>query len=127
MIFLACMAGPSSGAVEVTSPNGGESFPAGSTQVITWQCDTNTQQAAVEFSYTDGVLWETITRAAECVKGEGSYLWKVPAVSSPRCLIRVTAANSSGGSDRSDAAFTIFPCTLRMDYDGDCVITFADF
>lgn len=127
LMLAGCLAGVCSGAVKVESPNGGESLPAGSRQVIAWQCDTSIEQAAVEFSYTGGVLWETVTPAARCVNGRGSLAWEVPAVSSPRCLVRVTAAAKSGGSDQSDATFTIFPCSLRMDYDGDCAITIADF
>jgi hypothetical protein len=127
LTLVVCLAGLCDAAVRVVSPNGGESFPVGSTQLVVWQCDTSVSTAAVEFSYTDGVLWETLAAAAPCEKGQGSLVWKVPAVSSPRCLIRVTPASKSGGSDQSDAAFTVYPCTLRMDYDGDCVITFADY
>lgn len=127
LVIVVCLAGLCDGAVRVVSPNGGESVPVGSTQLIVWQCDTSVSTAAVEFSYTDGVLWEILSTAAPCDKGQGSLVWKVPAVSSPRCLIRVATANKSGGSDQSDAAFTVYPCTLRMDYDGDCVITFADY
>lgn len=115
------------GAIQIVSPNGGESFPAGSTQVIIWQCDASVSRVAVEFSYSEGVLWETLAGAAPCANGRGRYIWKVPAVSSPRCLVRVIAASKTGGSDQSDSTFTVYPCTLRMDYDGDCVVTFADY
>ncbi len=127
LMLAGCLAGLCSGAIEIESPNGGESIPAGSRQVIAWQCDTSVEQVSVEFSYTDGVLWEMLTPAARCVNGRGSYAWQAPAVSSPRCLIRVTAGDKSGDFDRSDATFTIFPCSLRMDYDGDCAITISDF
>ena len=136
VLFLAvCSAGltsvglvePCRGAVKVESPKGGESIPAKSRRPIAWSCDASIQQATIEFSYTGGVFWDVVAPAAPCAKGKGSYLWTVPSISSPRCLIRVTAAGKLGGSDQSDAAFTIFPCTLRMDYDGDCIITFADF
>jgi hypothetical protein len=118
---------PCCGGVKVESPKGGESIPAKSRRLITWSCDASIQQVTVEFSYTGGVFWDVVAPAAPCAKGKGSYLWTVPALSSPRCLIRVTALGKLGGSDQSDAPFTIFPCALRMDYDGDCVITFADF
>ncbi len=115
------------GGVTVESPNGGESIPAGSRQRITWSCDTSVPQVTIEFSFTGGVFWDVVTAAAPCAKGNGTYFWTVPAVSSPRCLVRVTASAMSGGWDQSDAPFTIFPCALRMDYDGDCVLTFSDF
>jgi len=127
LMLAGCLVGLCGGAVRVVNPNGGESFPVGSTQVLVWQCDASISQVAIEFSFTDGVLWETVATAAPVSKGLGHYVWKTPAVSSPRCLIRVIAAGKSAGSDQSDANFTIYPCTLLMDYDGDCVITFADY
>jgi len=127
LLVTLCSAGLCRGGVKVESPNGGESFPAKSQQRITWSCDTSIQQVTIEFSFTGGVFWDVVAPAAPCTKGKGSYVWTVPAVSSPRCLIRVTAAGKMGGSDQSDGPFTVFPCALRMDYDGDCIITFADF
>jgi hypothetical protein len=118
---------PCRGDVKMQSPNGGESIPARSRRLITWSCDPSVQQATIEFSFTGGVFWDVIAPAAPCVNGKGSYPWTVPLVSSPRCLIRVSASGKSGGSDQSDALFTVFPCALRMDYDGDCLITLADF
>lgn len=125
LMLCAGLAGLSSGAITVQFPNGGESLPAESAQVIAWECDPGINEVAIEFSYTGGVLWETLTLAVKCINGRGSYLWRVPAVTSPRCLIRITAR--SGVQAQSDAPFTIFPCNLRMDSDGDCIITFADF
>ena len=127
LLLAVCLTSLCRGAIRLQSPNGGESFSAQSTQLITWQCDTSITQVVIEFSYTDGVLWETIAPAARCANGWGSYSWQVPAVSSPRCLIRITAVSKSGDRDQSDGVFTVFPCALRMDYDGDCAVTFADF
>ncbi|MCX5646581.1 MAG: CAP domain-containing protein [Phycisphaerae bacterium] len=134
LLLAACSAGlisvglvePCRAGVKVESPNGGESIPAKSRRPIIWSCDASVQQVMIEFSYTGGVFWNMVAPVAPCAKGKGSYLWTVPSISSPRCLIRVTTAGKLGGSDQSDAPFTIFPCALRMDYDGDCVITFAD-
>ena len=118
---------PCRAAIRVESPNGGESIPAQSQRLVTWSCDPSIQQVTIEFSYTGGVFWDVVAPAVPCTKGKGSYLWTVPAISSPRCLIRVTAVGKMGSLGRSDTLFTVFPCALRMDYDGDCVITFADF
>lgn len=126
-LWAICWAGLCYGGITVESPRGGESIPAKSQRPITWSCDPGIQQVTLEFSYTNGVFWETIAPAVPCVKGKGSYLWTVPAISSPRCLIRVTALDKTGSFDQSNLPFIVFPCTLRMDYDGDCVITLADF
>ncbi len=135
LLLAVCSAGlafvglvePCRAGIKVESPNGSESIPAQSQRLIAWSCDTSIQQVTVEFSYTGGVFWDVVASAVPCAKGKGNYLWTVPAISSPRCLIRVTAVGKVGSFDRSDTPFTVFPCALRMDYDGDCVITFADF
>jgi len=114
-------------AVTVENPNGGEAIAANSRWPIAWRCSSRTTQVTIEFSFTEGASWETVAPAAPAGAGKGVFLWTIPSISSPRCLIRVTDATNPGDSDVSDAAFTIFPCALRMDYDGDCLVTFADF
>ncbi|RPJ23062.1 MAG: hypothetical protein EHM35_17640, partial [Planctomycetaceae bacterium] len=114
-------------AVTVESPSGGEAIAANSQWPITWRCSTHVTQVTIEFSFTEGVTWETVAPDAPASAGKGVFLWTVPSISSPRCLIRITDAANPADFDVSNAAFTIFPCALRMDYDGDCLITFADF
>ena len=112
--------------VQVESPNGGESIAAGRQWLITWRCDEWIERVTIAFSFTDGVFWEEIA-SARCSGGRGSYLWTAPDVSSRGCLIRVTAESEwDDSSDQSDSIFTIFPCPLEMDHDGDCVLTFVD-
>ena len=111
------------GGVKVQSPNGDESIPAGSRQLITWSCDAGVQQVSIGFSFTGGVSWDPVAPSVASIKGQGSYLWKVPSVSSPRCLIRVTAIGKPGGSDQSDAPFTVFPCALPKASWRDCCVT----
>lgn len=119
-------AGLCQAAVTVESPNGGEAFAAGSRQAITWRCGAKTTRVAIEFSFTQGASWETLASIAPSSGGKGSFAWTAPSISSPKCLIRIMDAANPADSDTSDAAFTIFPCALRMDFDGDCVVTFAD-
>ena len=104
LLLVTCLTGLCRGAVKVQSPNGGESIPARSRHPITWSFDAGVQQVSIEFSFTGGVFWDPVTPSAATVKGQGSYLWTVPSVSSPRCLIRVTAigkpgADSCGSTD----------------------------
>lgn len=126
LILTASLAGLCCAGVRVESPNGGESISAGSQWLITWQCDEWVEQVMISFSFTNGVFWEDIASAG-CSDGRGSYSWTASAVSSRECLIRVRAlSKEDNGSDQSDRAFTVFPCALRMDYDGDCAVTIAD-
>jgi hypothetical protein len=122
-----CVIGLCEATVTVQSPNGGDSIAAGSQWTITWRCDSRIKQVGIEFSFTEGAVWEVVAPAAACSGGRGSFLWTVPSISSARCLVRIKDADNPSDSDSSDGAFTVFPCALRMDYDGDCVVTFADF
>ena len=115
--------GLSKAAITVQSPNGGERISAGSQWLITWRCDARITQVAVEFSFTEGVAWETVASAVTSNGGKGSLLWTAPAISSARCLIRIRDAGNPNDADLSDKTFTIFPCALRMDYDGDSHLT----
>ena len=114
-------------AVTVESPNGGEAIAANSHWPIIWRCGNSVRQVSIDFSFTEGASWEMVAPAAPAGVGKGTFLWTVPSISSPKCLIRITDAANPSDSDVSNAAFTVFPCALRMDYDGDCLITFADF
>jgi hypothetical protein len=127
LAVLFSLAGMSGAAVTVDSPNGGEAIPAKSQWPITWRCGTRVTQVTIEFSFTEGASWETVAPAAPSGLGKGTFLWTVPTISSPKCLIRIMDAANPSDSDVSNATFRIFPCALRMDYDGDCLITFADF
>ncbi len=126
LLVTGWLVGVCGGDVVVERPNGGEGVVAGGPWEIAWRCDGGTEAARIEFSYTGGVFWEVIASAAPCKGGRGRYGWTAPELSSPSCLIRVTALNKGGGSDQSDGTFTVFGCTLRMDYDHDCAITFVD-
>lgn len=93
-------AGPS---VTVTSPNGGESFAAGSTQSIAWTSSGITN-LKLEYSLDGGGSWTTITSGTPA--SAGSFAWTVPSVASTSARVRATDTASAAG-DTSDAAFTI--------------------
>ena len=63
------------GSVTVGSPNGGESWVAGSTQAITWTA-SNVTNVKLEYT-TDGSTWSIIS--ASTPASAGSYTWVVPA------------------------------------------------
>ena len=104
----------------LTSPNGGETWDAGSTQSITWISDATVANVKLECSTDGGTAWTTIiglTPAA--LPGNGTddggaeppasntYAWTVPAVNSANCLVRVSDVSDGTPSDTSDAVFTI--------------------
>ncbi len=95
-------------AVTVTSPNGGESWAAGSIHNITWTATDDVGVTAVDLYYsTDGGL--TFTLIAAGVANTGSYAWTVPNAATTNAFVKVVAHDGSGntGQDLSNAAFTI--------------------
>jgi len=90
----------------VTRPNGGEIFPAGTSQNITW---TSTGVATVSIDYTinNGSSW---TRIVSNLASNGFYSWtQVPNTASTNCKIKISDAADNFPSDQSNAVFTIAP------------------
>jgi len=96
--------------VTVTAPNGGESWPAGSTRSITWTAtDPDTPSGnlviALDYSTNGGGTWTSIATGRP---NSGSYAWTVPDVATAQGRVRVTASDGAlQGSDASNANFTI--------------------
>jgi PKD repeat protein len=88
----------------IQSPNGGEVWIVGETEVITWT-DVNVYDVKIELSVDNGTSWSTIV---ESTPNTGSYSWIVESQdSSDQCLIRIINVEDGLVYDASDAAFTI--------------------
>ncbi|WP_369945191.1 lamin tail domain-containing protein [Vitiosangium sp. GDMCC 1.1324] len=89
--------------VTVTSPNGGESWVAGSSHSITW---TSSGVTNVKLEYTlNGSTWTTLTSSTSA--STGSYTWTVPSSATTTAQVRVSDASNSATTDSSNASFTI--------------------
>lgn len=85
----------------ITAPNGGETWPAGSPQTITWT-GTRGGTATIELSRDGGATYDE-TLAADTTN-DGNYTWIATTPASSQARVRVT---TSVGSDESDAVFSI--------------------
>lgn len=94
--------------VTVTSPNGGESWYAGTVHKITWDASDNVgiSSTDIDYTYDGGANWYDV---ADLPGNPGEYDWAVPNTPSNQCLVRVTCVDgaSNSGSDVSDNYFTI--------------------
>jgi subtilisin family serine protease len=90
--------------ITVTSPNGGESWTAGSVHNITWTSSGSVGNVKIQYSTNNGGSWSTVVSATA---NDGSYAWTVPAVSSTQCLVRISQVSSGSPSDSSNAVFSI--------------------
>ncbi len=96
--------------VTVTSPNGGESWPAGATRNITWTATDpdggpNPLSVAIDWSNNGGGAWQAVTTG---LTNTGTYAWTVPAGATTTARVRVRASDGAAeGQDSSNANFTI--------------------
>ncbi|MFC1574262.1 DUF5050 domain-containing protein, partial [Candidatus Latescibacterota bacterium] len=88
----------------LTSPNGAESWTAGTTRNITWT-SSGVASIKLEYSTDNGANWSDI--AAGIDASTGSYAWVVPEEYSTNCLVRISDPSNPGISDVSDAVFVI--------------------
>jgi hypothetical protein len=88
----------------VTSPNGGESWTAGSSHNIAWTTTGTVANVKLEYSTNNGTNWTTIIAS---MTNTNSYAWTVPAAVSANCLVRVSEAATGIPTDRSNAVFAI--------------------
>ena len=89
-------------AIQVTAPNGAESWDTGTSQQITWTSGL-TDTVDLFYSLDNGVTWILIS-AGEV--NDGSYDWSVPITRSTTVFVKISASSSTL-YDLSDAAFTI--------------------
>lgn len=88
----------------LVSPNGGESWLAGSTQDITWSSTGIIADVKLEYSIDTGSSWNVITASTD---NSGSYPWTVPNVATATALLRISDATDGSPADESDAVFII--------------------
>ncbi len=95
--------------MKVNTPNGGESWAAGSVHTISW-VDLSTplvSNASIEYTTNNGSTWNTIAKNVPNMNGNttNNYSWTLPSISwSSQCKVRVTIGTHS---DVSDNVFTI--------------------
>jgi hypothetical protein len=96
--------------ITVTTPNGGESWPATTERTIQWTRGPGVIAVTIEVSRDGGEVWETV---AEDVT-DTSFVWTVtdPPTTGPQARVRVRDSNVHGHADASDALFTIAPNPL---------------
>lgn len=109
-IFSWLSEGSAGSSLTVTSPNGGESWAAGSTRTISWYY-TGDPGAGVKIDLLrEGTLDSVITSGTPTGSGgTGSYSWPIPASQAPGSAysVRVTSTADSSCADTSDSTFSI--------------------
>jgi hypothetical protein len=94
--------------VDVTSPDGGETWVYQTVRNITWSATdaAGVASVALEVSTDNGGNWSSIATGEA---NDGTYAWNVPNTPTTQGLVRVTALDVNGNqaADTSAAVFTI--------------------
>ncbi len=101
--------------ITVTSPNGGETWPAGSSYNMTWTTTGTIANVKIEYSTNNGTAWTTIIASTP---NDGSHPWLVPNTPSAACLVRVSDTSNAAIFDVSNAVFTITSAFRKDDFLG---------
>ncbi len=99
------------GTVTIVSPNGGESWTAGTSNNISWTASGNLD-SGVDLQYTtnNGVNW---TYIASPNKASSPYSWSVPSgINSSQCRVKILGYyNGANVNDESNNNFSIIPAS----------------
>ena len=103
--------------IQVTSPNGAESWQAFTEQEITWNSIGMIDEVKIEYS-KDGFTSD-INIIIESTENDGSYMWTIPPDPSDTVRVRITDTAASGTFDISDNDFSIIApdCVIHVDDD----------
>lgn len=97
--------------ITLTSPNGGESWEADTSHLITWLTSGEIEGVDIFYSLDNGSTWTAIVKA---VSQDLPFTWTIPYYSSQKCLVRVTESGSDSPGDVSDAAFTMISPSITV-------------
>lgn len=90
--------------ITVSTPNGGEGWSIGSTQMIRWTSTGTVGNVKIQYSTDNGNSWSTVTSSTA---NDGVYNWTVPDAESDLCRVKISEASDGNPSDTSNAVFSI--------------------
>jgi|GEM_PF-1475903 len=90
--------------ITVLTPNGGETWAYGTTQMITWS-STNVTDVKIEVSADNGISWQVLTNSYPA--SYQNFQWYIQNSPSLSCLIKISNATDDAVFDISDATFSV--------------------
>ncbi len=99
--------------IQVTSPNGGEAWAAGSVHAITWNSGGGIANVKIEYSKDD--FASDIHEIIDTTPSDGTYDWTVPSDPTTTAKVRVSDVADPLTYDDSDDYFTITMEAIYVD------------
>ncbi len=108
-VFAMTFTPPAVASIEVTSPNGGESWQQGTTHPITWTASSSIANVKLEYCVSgNSGPFSSISASAP---NSGTYSWTLPSQTvTANAFVRVSDVAGTA-SDTSNAAFAITGCS----------------
>jgi len=100
--------------IQITSPNGGETWRPQSVNNITWttyNTGGNSRYADLYYSIDNGTTWSMIAQNIDHQGGQiiyGEYAWTLPVNASAQTLVKVIAKDVAMGELASDVSDSVF-------------------
>ena len=106
----------------VQSPNGGEFWSYGQTEIVTWTGENLSGEVKIEFSNDGGTNWYYIGNVPTGPNG-GSATVGVPAFQTTNGLVKISDVGNTAVTDMSDEPFTIYfpPILIWSPQEGDVI------
>jgi hypothetical protein len=95
---------PPPASITVTVPNGGETWPIGTSQTITWTSSGVSGNVKIELSRDGGATFQTLL--ADTLN-DGSQNWTVTGPTTAQARVKISSVSNPTVNDQSDANFTI--------------------
>jgi hypothetical protein len=93
-----------SGSIALQNPNGGETWPIGSSQTIRWTASSFSGMVRIELSRDGGATWAVLFSSTA---NDGAQAWKVTAPATNQALVRVSSVGIPSIQDTSNAVFSL--------------------
>lgn len=107
---------------ELTINDGNNCF-AGRIIDIHW-VGTTDDYIKMQYSTDNGNYWHNVDQGVYLA---GPVYWKIPEdIDSASCLVRAVSIDETSLIAMSNAPFPIRPCSVEMDFTGDCFVNFQD-
>ena len=91
----------------IQTPNGGEVWTYGETEIATWTGQNLSGAVIIEFSYNGGANWWPYGEVPSGPNGGNASLM-CPSISTTNAILRITDVANTAASDVSDAPFTVY-------------------
>ena len=100
--------------IEVTQPNGAETWDVYDSQDITWTASPGITNVKIELSLNSGASYPQVIAAS--TPNDGTFPWDPipPEAASDHCRVRISDAANAAVNDTSDADFTVHLPTIHV-------------